>query len=430
MSGRDRSTKARAQRIDRQYFQRISPFQRWRWALVIAAVGLSGLWIGVHSVRGSNTIYSPGPLSKPHVMLNQKCAVCHTGAGPFETSVTDQSCAVCHDGAIHQSRQSFTPHCVNCHGDHTPDGLRAVGDRECVVCHADLKVKTGESKVDAHIHAFAGDHPEFRPLRLGTKDPGKIKFNHAVHLKKDLRSPDGNVSLSCSDCHRTDNREPWPYGTTDESAAASTGTKYMGQVNYYEHCSKCHPLTFDPRFSASVPHKDPDVVHDFLAKKFTAWIAAHPEELRQASRVTVRLPEAIPAASPASAQEWIAIRMYEAEQLLRVKTCKECHNVAPADRGIPSIEKANLASRWLTRSEFDHSAHQMLVCVTCHGAATKSTKTSDVLLPGIAVCRECHVSGKQDAASGNCVECHVYHDPARRKHVEGKFTAEQISVGH
>lgn len=303
--------------------------------------------------------------------------------------------------------------------------LTAVSDRQCTTCHADLRVKSGPVRVAIHIHSFAKDHPEFGPQRLMTTDPGTIKFNHAVHLKKDLRIARGNVTLACSDCHRANNHEPWPWGKAEETAATSAGRKYMDPIDYYEHCSGCHPLTFDRRFSEPVPHKEPAIVHEFLMRKFTAWIADHPEELRGASSFDLRIPGA--QAPPRDATAWVAFAVDEAERLLRVKTCKECHDIAASDHGLPPVAKANLTTRWLGRGEFDHSAHQMLVCQDCHAKANSSTKTSDVLLPGIAVCRECHVSGKQDAARAICVECHVYHDPAMRKHVDGKFTADQIS---
>lgn len=431
MAGRNRSTKARAQRIDRSYFHRRFPLQRWRWNLAIGFTAVGLLWAGAHVVTRNNTAYSPGPLTPAHALLNQKCTACHAGSGAFTLKVTDQSCSACHQGSIHQASQTFTPQCVDCHTEHTSGKIATVSDQQCAQCHSDLKVKSGTIsgtiKVAAHIESFTNDHPEFSPQRLNAKDPGTIKFNHSVHLKKELRGPKGNVTLACSDCHRTDNREPWPWGKTDDTVAASTGTKYMGPVNYYEHCSTCHPLTFDRRFSEPVPHKDPAVVHDFLTKKFTAWIAAHPEELRGTPDDGIRIPGRTPAAPPRNAAAWIAARVEESEQLMRVKTCKECHDLAPAEHGIPAITKANLTSRWLPKGEFDHSAHQMLVCDGCHKDVNKSAKTSDVLLPGIAVCRECHVSGKQDAANGNCAECHVYHDPAARKHLDGKYTLQQIT---
>ena len=202
----------------------------------------------------------------------------------------------------------------------------------------------------------------------------------------------------------------------------------MEPVNYAKHCSACHPLTFDQRFTEPAPHQDPAIIHGYLTRTFTAWIAAHPEELRGAPNTDLRIPgtQDLPRNAPA----WIAAGVADAERLLRVKTCKECHDVADVETGIPPIPKAKVTLRWLAHAEFDHSAHQMLVCSGCHQSALTSTKTSDVLLPGIAVCRDCHVSGKKNAASAACVECHTYHDPAMHKHVDGKFTAHQLSTLH
>ena len=424
MAGRERTTKARARRIDREYFRRTFAFQRWRWILTIASAALALLWLGLSSAAHSVNVYSAGPLTPAHAILNQKCTVCHVRVGAFSASVTDQACSVCHDGAVHQATQAFTPRCVECHEEHTSTPLTAVRDRQCTICHGALKTKSGPLKVAGVIHSFTTDHPEFSPQRLNAVDPGTIKFNHAVHLKKDLRAPHGTVKLACSDCHRADNHESWPWGKADENAASSSGRKYMEPVNYAKHCSTCHPLTFDLRFSEPAPHQDPAIVHDFLVRKFTAWFAAHPEDLRGKSDADIRIPGA--QEPPRNAAASVA----NAERLLRVKTCKECHDIATVETGLPPIAKAKVTPRWLPRGEFDHSAHQMLLCAGCHPVALASTKTTDVLLPGIAVCRECHVSGKQDAARATCVECHIYHDPAMHKHVDGKFTAHQISALH
>ena len=136
------------------------------------------------------------------------------------------------------------------------------------------------------INSFSEDHPEFAVLRPGTQDPGTIRFNHAIHLKRDLRGPSGNVTLICSDCHRAGNTEPWPYGRI----LPSTGRKYMDPVNYSAQCSGCHPLTFDRRFAEPAPHGAPETIHPFLVQQFTAWIAAHPEELRAANATEIRIP--------------------------------------------------------------------------------------------------------------------------------------------
>ena len=443
MADRKRNTKALAQRIDRQYFHRMFPLQRWRLILSAAAVIAGILWLGIHAASRDRTVYSAGPLTPAHAMLGRKCTVCHVGGNASSATIADGVCLKCHDAAVHEARQTFTPPCIDCHREHTSASLTAVRDSQCTTCHADLKVKSGALRentpnlrentpnpaVAAGINSFSEDHPEFAVVRLAIRDPGQIKLNHAIHLKHDLRGPSGNVTLICSDCHRTGNTEPWPYGTMQQPGASSPGTKYMDPVNYYAQCSACHPLTFDRRFAEPAPHATPEIIHAFLVEKFSAWIAAHPEELRAANTADIRIPgsPAQPAARTPAA--WIALRVAEAEQLMRVKTCKECHEIAPVDQGIPPIAKANITTRWFKHAEFDHSAHQMMVCDSCHQKARASTKTSDVLLPGIAVCRQCHVSGKSDAARANCVECHFYHDPAKRKHVEGSFTSDQIAAG-
>ena len=119
--------------------------------------------------------------------------------------------------------------------------LAATSDRACTQCHADLKTTHGATKLAANITGFNGSHPEFAALRAGAKDPGTIKFNHQVHLKQDLRGPNGTVQLKCAECHQL---------SADERS-------YMQPVNYEKHCASCHTLQFDRRFSESVPHKDP-----------------------------------------------------------------------------------------------------------------------------------------------------------------------------
>jgi predicted CXXCH cytochrome family protein len=71
--------------------------------------------------------------------------------------------------------------------------------------------------------------------------------------------------------------------------------------------------------------------------------------------------------------------------------------------------------RWFTSSVFDHESHRSVNCTDCHGQATGSALTSDVLLPDIQSCVQCHHTGGRDkmAASNNCVTCHVYHDRSK-----------------
>src|SRR5439155_13824458 len=94
-------------------------------------------------------------------------------------------------------------------------------------CHADLKGHSKQATTFADVHSWNSDHPEFGLLRNHEKDPGTIRFNHAVHLiPEGVRGGDGKPEkLECRICHRED----------------SAG-RYMQPVHYEERCARCHPL--------------------------------------------------------------------------------------------------------------------------------------------------------------------------------------------
>ena len=83
------------------------------------------------------------------------------------------------------------------------------------------------------------------------------------------------------------------------------------------------------------------------------------------------------------------------------------------------VAKSAITARWLPHANFDHEAHQMVECASCHAKANESRETSDVLIPGVQTCRQCHRAG-QDAAEARCFECHVYHDWSKEKPVVGQ----------
>jgi predicted CXXCH cytochrome family protein len=86
---------------------------------------------------------------------------------------------------------------------------------------------------------------------------------------------------------------------------------------------------------------------------------------------------------------------------------------------IPSVAPAHQTTRWLKQGSFNHSAHVASECTACHAAALKSEKASDVLIPGIATCQQCHTSSltHKGAAGGTCLECHQYHNWNKEKDV-------------
>ena len=232
----------------------------------------------------------------------------------YRQSATDQACLACHDGPIHHADQTFTPSCSSCHVEHQGAfRLASTSDAACTQCHADLKTTHGTSKFASNIRGFDSSHPEFAPLRPGATDPGTIKFNHRVHLKEDLRGPNGPVQLKCADCHQT---------------SGFARSLIHAPVNYEKHCASCHPLQFDRRFSESAPHKDPKVVYDFVFAKLTAYIAAHPAEIPLVDEPDKRLPTRPPQPPARNAAEWVQQRMADAQLLLWRKSCKECHRLS------------------------------------------------------------------------------------------------------
>jgi hypothetical protein len=412
MAGRTRTTKKLAQRIDLNYFKTLRGIPRWRRILsgVFLIAGLA--WLGWYALASSPKPYNAGPLAHAHSLFGQKCALCHISAAGYRQSATDQACLACHDGPIHHANQTFAPSCSNCHVEHQGAfRLASTSEAACTQCHADLKTTHGASKFASNIRGFDNTHPEFAALRPGVKDPGTIKFNHHVHLKVDLRGPTGPVQLKCADCHQTNSRE----------------RSYMEPVNYEKHCASCHALQFDRRFSESAPHKEPKVVYDFVFSKLTRYIAAHPAEIPLVDEPDKRLPSRPPQPPARNAAEWVQQRMADAQLLLWRKSCKECHGLGYPNGtdALPSVAKAAITARWLPHANFDHEAHQMMQCASCHAKADDSHDTSDILLPGIQTCQQCHRAGP-DSAEARCSECHAYHDWSKEKPVAGKYTVKQI----
>ena len=361
MAGRTRTTKKLAQRIDLNYFKRTYPIPRWKRTLSIAAVSVGVAWLGWGALTGKQSAFNAGPLAHGHTILTNNCSSCHVPAGGFGTKVTETACQSCHNAPIHQAKQTFTPACTSCHVEHQGAfRLAATSDSSCTQCHSSLKTTDGKTQFAASISSFGSGHPEFAAVRPNhAPDPGTIKLSHQVHMKSDLKGPNGPVQLQCADCHGLTSR-------------AST---------YAEHCASCHPLVFDSRFTEPAPHQDTKTVHDFVVRN----------------------------------QGNLAQSVEEAERLLWQKTCKECHVLTyPAPDARPEILKSAITVRWMTHAKFEHKAHQLVTCTECHAQAMTSNKTSDVLLPGITICQKCHNGGRTSADS-HCSECHDYHDWSKAK---------------
>jgi predicted CXXCH cytochrome family protein len=417
---RVRTAKTLAERIDLHYFKRARGLRRWRYVLSAAAPLAALLWVAAVTATGRRTPYSPGPVSAAHAFAEQRCEVCHAGAPAgqpppaFRAHTTDAACLTCHDGPAHAATQPAAPACAACHQEHRGRvQLARTEDALCAGCHGDLKTVSGAPTIARQVGSFPGGHPEFAVRRTGAVDPARLAFNHAVHMKRDLRGPKGPEQLACTTCH------------APEAAAAVAGAKrparsgVMAPVTYQQHCASCHPLFFDERLERVAPHAEPDAVRAFVRQALAEYIRANPGDIAKPDSALRRVPLNFPRPPepPArNADEWIARRAAADERLLWNKTCVECHEMT--DRALPRYAATNITKKWMPRAAFDHAPHLMVTCTSCH-AAEASTKTSDVLLPSAATCATCHGSA---GAETRCFECHRYHDWTKARPVTPSFT--------
>ena len=400
----------------------------WSWVLFVAV--LAGALIvpatGVQypavrdSLRASalpdDGFWSPGPLAGVHGMMAENCEACHQQ--PFER-VRNDACLDCHAPSLHRhtgrrSAAAQSPiqrlpvvlpleeaRCASCHAEHhEPATLVRRDPAICIDCHQDLAAVADWSQVAPVVTDFLGDHPDFA---LDGEDASGLRFPHAEHLKEGgVRSPVGDTVLGCGDCH-----VPEPGGARFRPLAME------------RDCGGCHLLDFDPAFPRRVvPHGDVAAVTAFLVDHYSRRYLedfADPE----AQSVDVRRPgRQLSSAERArllktAGDEARAV----ARDLIERRSCSQCHEVtAGSDRALPwQIAPVKIRTAWLPGAQFSHARHSTALtdCTTCH-AATESVKASDILMPTIATCRDCHGSGepRQNPASlitSTCVLCHAFH---------------------
>jgi len=507
---RTRTTKTVAQRIDLNYFKRPTTFKNAKLWLAILIPAIALVWIGLHFLGHDNRVYSSGRLSEAHAVLEKECAICHVRqASGFSAAAADSACLACHDGPPHHPATTIASDnantnantrahadakiaCAECHLEHRGRAsLVATKNQSCAQCHGDLRPANATATYAKHIRSLQEGHPEFAALCARTGKPatdsGTIKLNHALHMRLIRRGPTGPmVQLDCSDCHRplTSTALHWEYGDAKYASAAPTykdqdefrevsshglsapraasGRELMAPPKFANACAGCHLLAFDKRFEEGAPHDKPEVIHTYLVKKFSAYIAGHAGELHQVQDPQRNLSGRASGATArsVSSAQWVAERVAISEELLWHKTCSQCHAISGTtlpdvkiarwssansvetsrmkfastgtmDRGdassLPKVAAANITLQWLPHSRFDHDAHRGFSCTGCHQNALTSSETNDILIPGIATCQTCHATGPAYAES-RCFECHTYHDWAKRKEVKPRFTLPALQT--
>src|SRR5262249_4485583 len=99
---------------------------------------------------------------------------------------------------------------------------------------------------------------------------------------------------------------------------------------------------------------------------------------------------------------------------------------------IKKIVPTNVLTVWYTLAKFNHAAHRGVSCKECHDRAyadssNPSTSNTDVLIPNMANCVQCHAPASRwwKASGGvryDCAECHRYH------HLDGTGPWESIGA--
>ena len=372
-----------------------------------------------------------GPVHGKHASTSADCQNCHVDA--FRR-VPDEACLACHTATRHVA-VPVEPilgdaRCATCHFEHNePPSLIKQHQGLCADCHRQALASSG---VDLPPAAdFLDAHPRFKVslLRPTPAPEGKIEwtvnrryleaaagsdnsnleFDHAAHLNSDgIVAPEGKRVIACTDCHVT---EPGGAG--------------MLPISMDDHCSSCHTLSFDPdEPDRSVPHGDPEAVLQVLIEYYSARLLgtdpdAAEQRVRRPGRKLSRA-DRDKAAAEAKVQA-LAV----ATDLFERRACVNCHEVTKAgdNAELPwVVQPVRLTAAFFPRASFSHSAHDTEVtsCNGCHNASD-SDDASDVLMPGIDTCRDCHgssVARRNDAGQtpSTCIMCHRFHVPGKGSH--------------
>ncbi|WP_430413900.1 cytochrome c3 family protein [Parasphingorhabdus sp.] len=432
------------------------------WSFVIIALAAFlvwpiytwATWQGVEERSDAfhaDTLWSSGDLSSAHHSLENDCQACHVDA--FVT-VKDSTCLTCHEddahdhakpnrlltargepegleqiGAAFASAFNKPPgRCVECHTEHEGEGvMQPTAQQFCADCHDGMDGRLTDTKLE-NASDFGITHPQFRPAVLvqpGGKNPQRerislddnpteyngLKFPHDVHLSKTggvaqmgrrlSAKYDFGPSLVCKDCHTPD-----PNGVRFEP------------VDMKEDCSMCHSLAFEEIGGTirTLRHGEPSQVRADLRAFYRSTGPNRPINLGGIER---RRPgadnETRVASDYARAVRFRPSRANLAisEVFSRGGACYDCHGITPptapgrVDYGIKPVTQTD---RYMHKGWFSHEAHNDEDCSSCHNAPASKMAT-DLLLPGIKTCRECHGGEFQTASDvpSTCAMCHDYH---------------------
>ncbi|MBI3839835.1 MAG: hypothetical protein HY288_18080 [Planctomycetia bacterium] len=395
-------------------------------------------------------------------VVDQQCKRCHPVGDHHPNQVrTETSCASCH--LEHQGRDAL---------------LTRTTDRSCTECHADLKGHSKGPTNFEDVSRFDREHhPEFKSIAtdpgrlkfshrrhlargltfgpLDRPDAWTLDKIPASFQKQyqGFAEESQLLKLDCSACHRSGVRERAPTAQGEsrpEAVSARSSGDYMGPIIYEAHCQACHPLNFkppsetlnEPDSSDLIPHRlTSKQIGQFLERAYSALVFKQETSLWDEVISPPRnLPHKPVAEHEVTMRRQLEQGISDASSRLRV-VCSKCHGFAQPQthaNQLPEIAAVNVPQMWLKHARFDHAPHKAtaLACRDCHAGAslddeppawtkdlrnsrpidaTATLDNSEVLIPGIEKCLDCHgpsvTNDDRDrgGARFDCVECHWYH---------------------
>lgn len=415
----------------------------WVLVLLVALLGIALplLWPApaddapATARAGFDTVWNPGPLAAAHQPWASECKLCH--AKPF-SRVRDEDCRSCHRdvqdhvdrGRVHDA--ALDVRCATCHRDHQgsfalEEQNRHFVGKECGSCHGDIGAHHPET-LTQNVSDFATAHPQFRvqkrsgiaadaalervrlPAEGRLQEASALRFPHDVHLAAGgVGSPQGKRRMDCADCHTPD----------------GTGESFL-PVRMETHCQSCHSLAIEPALSGrELPHAPVPQVLDTLVEFYTfvARNGAPPDPVAATQGLRLLRPgrEKETPSFVTRGADPLAMARVAATELVEKTACRVCHTPervsGPGTAGTPGeslpqwrIPAVAPAHTWMPAARFSHAAHRSESCGSCH-AATESTSAEDVLMPGIAHCRDCHAGSAPEPrkVSSDCGLCHGFH---------------------
>ena len=383
--------------------------------------------------------WSTGALSSVHHGLADNCESCHVE--PFE-AVQDAACLTCHEGLgdhaaadrMSQGRPPFTGSdaflwrvahafgkpgpgaCTDCHTEHEGAGrMEPTPQAFCADCHTTLDTQLTDTRL-GNARDFTALHPEFkvavlpapdalRPVRVSLAsnptDHNGLRFPHDVHLdptsgvtqmaRRLGRDAGYGEALQCASCH----------------TPTADGVRFL-PVKMEENCEACHSLVYD-----RVGTTFRTLRHGKIAQTQADLLAADRSPRRPVTTGRRRPGEFAEGGIYYSNFSRVMPSILRANVMSEEGLCGECHLPGNGAAGTISVMPVTQRDRYMLHGWFDHRAHRQEDCATCHAADT-SAQATDLLLPDLASCRECH-GGEQSRVAevpSSCAMCHSYHPPA------------------